>query len=277
MSVIKRISNEITPPVFKRFARIFRDRLTRGTDGQRSGLLVSKLIVAPEGNPKYVGYVAGDPVITVPARLLRYPDGRAYTLKEHHFLQYYNGGLDTLRRYYQQHQPANIFEYFGVEPPETINIDGYDPPWFDETAVDSTGSEKGLTRDHGNQAFGPVSEEKLHLEAARLDRVLKSIRDRGFRPEIGGYVRGYIMLRPNGQWVFTIREGFHRTAALVQLGFDKIDVRFHPKYPRFVEEADASVWPMVKNRMVNEQAALAMFSRFFEPKADNSHSEKPRA
>jgi hypothetical protein len=267
MSVIKRISNEITPPVVKRLARAVRDRISRSNAAVRPELRFPKPIVAPDLNPKYLAYIAGDPVITVPARLIRYPDGRGYTLEEHHFLQYYNSGLGTLRSFYQHHQPTNIYEYFSVECREAMNVEVYDPPWFDETEMDSTGSERGLSRDHGNQAFGPVSEEKLQLEAARLDHVLQSIRNRGFRPEIGGYVRGYFMLRPDGHWVFTVREGFHRTAALVQLGFANIDVRFHPKYPRFVEEADSRAWPMVKNGLVGEQAALAMFSRFFEPES----------
>ncbi|TVP77654.1 MAG: hypothetical protein EA353_09900 [Puniceicoccaceae bacterium] len=236
-----------------------------GMEGQRPRRPFPAPILAPAGNPKGLCYVAGDPIITVPADRLRYPDGRGYNLDEHHFLQYYRGGLHTLRQYYASHQPANLFEYFGIETPETLAVDGYDPPWFDESQINSPGDEKGLSREHGNQGFGPVSEEKLRLEAARLDRVLMSIRDRGFRPEMGGYIRGYFMLRPNGEWVFTIREGLHRTAALVQLGAREIDVRFHQAYPRFVEEADARAWPMVKNARVSEEAALGMFSQFFRP------------
>jgi hypothetical protein len=216
MSIIRVIVNEVTPPVAKRFARILWNQLRLGPNPRRRDQPVRQPIVAPLGSPKYLMYVAGNPVIAVPVERLRYCDGRGYNHEEHHFLQYYNGGIDTLRDYYKRHQPTSFVEHLGLDFAETdLGYEGglFDLPWFDEEGVHSPGDEKGLGPEHGNQAFGPISEKKLRLEAARLDRVLESIQDKGFRPEIGGYIRGYFMLRPNGQWVFTIREGFHRAAA----------------------------------------------------------------
>jgi len=270
MSRIRQISNEIIPPVMKKSVSTLWRRIKGDAGSLRPDERFPKAIAAPKGNPKSLGYVVGDPIVTVPVERVRYPDGRGYTPDEHHFLKYYEAGLDSLRSFYDSHQPQNVFEFFGIEASETVNVEGYDPPWFDHTASVGKSGEKGLTPDDGNQAFGPVSERKLRLEAARLDHVLSSIQTQGFRPEIGGHVRGYFMHRTNGEWVFVVREGFHRTAALVQLGFDEIDVRFVRGYPRFVEETDSAEWPLVKNALVTERAALAMFSRFFDEKRDHS-------
>ncbi len=269
MSGLKRILNELTPPILKKAKRNLWKRIKPASESRPDRQQVHKTIVVSRGNPKSLCYVAGDPIFKVPVARLRYPDGRGYTHEEHHFLQYYNSGLDTFRRYYQKHLPKNLYEFFGIDSPKIKNVEDCDLPafpWLDETGLDSHCGEHGLSREEGNQAFGPVSEKKLYLEAARLDQVLKSIRNHGFRAEIGGYVRGYFMLRSNGEWVFVIREGFHRTAALVHLRFSAIDVQFAGKCPRSIEEVDSGEWPMVKNGLVSERAALAMFSRFFEHK-----------
>jgi len=266
MSLFMQILSDFTPPIAKRIAKTLSIKF-KGISGNREPAMPSSNVIrAPKVNPKSLCYVVGDPVVKIPVDRLRYPDGRAYTYDDHHFLQYYNDGLNALRMHYQNHQPKNIYEFFSIESSDTKTfkpVDFPSFPWLDETSCDFHGGEHGLSRDHGNQAFGPVSEEKLFLEAARLDDVLKSIKEQGFRPDTSDYVRGYFMLRLTGEWVFVVRGGLHRTAALVQLGFSEIDVKFAQTCPRFVEESDFSEWPMVKNTLISERAALSAFYRFF--------------
>jgi len=266
MPSAKRLLNDITPPLAKRLVVPLLKRMNPNYRPQERETPPSEPFVAPNSNPKFLAYVVGDPVVKIPVDRIRYPNGCAYTNEKHHFSLYYKYGLEHLRRYYQENQPRNIFEFFGIEPQEKKHIESHDLPlfpWLDEIGYDFHGGEHGLTRDHGNQGFGPVSEKKLRLEAARLDQVLRSVRERGFLPEIGGYTRGYIMLKSTGQWVFVVRQGLHRTAALVQLQFKDIDVQFSQMCPRFIEEADVREWPMVKRSQISERDALAMFFEFF--------------
>ena len=215
-------------------------------------------------NPKAVAYLIGDPILSVPMSLIRYSDGRPYTYEQHHFLAYYRNGLPTLRSFYAQHQPASMFDFFFLEEPRPNTPDRGGRPWFRIPRSKTSRGEAGLAAEtHGWQECGPVSDERILSEAQRLDRVLHSIRTHGFRPEWGGHVRGYFMLRNDGRWVFTVRTGFHRTAALAHIGCETIDVRFQSGYPRFVEERDANEWPMVKDGIVTREEALRMFCQFF--------------
>jgi hypothetical protein len=256
-------------PLLNRLARKLKSALIKHIctpRKYRSHQRFPKPITVPEFNPKRLKYMQGFPVFSVPLERLRLWNGCRFTIEEHHFLRYYRDGLAALRRFYEEHQPTNLFEYFFLPVPKEREIRILvNPPWFEEVEIEGQvwGGEKGLGSEHGDQGYGPVSEEKLLLEASRLDGVLQSIRERGFRPEIGGYVKGCFMLRTDGQWVFVVREGFHRSAALAHIGNEMIDVQFHPTLPRFVEESDHLEWPMVKNGTLSSEEALLIFSQFF--------------
>jgi hypothetical protein len=236
----------------------------RAAGGRPLSSAAASPLLVPSSGPKGLKYVVGRPVFVVPLDRVRYPGGRRYTVEEHHFLQYYEAGLPALRRFYEEHQPRSVFEaHFlptpaGATPPKSANA----VPWFRELESGTRG-EHGLGREHGVQAHGPVSEQKLRLEAARLDAVLASIRKHGFRPDFGGRPMGYFMLRRNGAWVFVIRVGFHRVAALAHLGHESIEVTFYPPMPRFVDESDVAEWPMVRDGIMRSEEALAIFAQYF--------------
>jgi len=121
---------------------------------------------------------------------IRYHGGQAYNELQHHFLRYYAGGMYELERFYDKHQPSNVYEkHFINQPPtqcsEHENLDSRkgilisDVPWAPLNAFKSSG-EHGLDHSHGVQQYGPVSTEKITLEANRLDAVLDSIKKRVF-------------------------------------------------------------------------------------------------
>jgi hypothetical protein len=232
--------------------------------GPRPWVGATPLVVPPWG-PKGLQYVIGKPVLLVPLDKVRYPGGRRYTVDEHHFLQYYDGGLPALRRFYEQHQPRDMVEaHFlpttgGTKLPKCAS----GVPWFREPERAEGKGEWGLGPEHGVQAYGPVSERKLKLEAARLDAVLASIRKHGFRPDLGGRPMGYFLLRRSGAWAFVIRVGFHRVAAMAHLGHGSIEVVFHPAMPRCIDEADVAEWPMVRDGVMRPEEALAIFAQYF--------------
>ena len=251
---MRRVIRELVPPLLWR--AVSRDRTAR----EATPAVVMEV---PDRDPRALNYVIGSPVFDVPLARLRYTDGRRFTAGEHHFLGYYASGLPALRRFFETHQPTNMFEmYFltarrGHAPP----ADGC--PWLWDARGVAAKGEVGLGPEHGDQMFGPVSEEKLRLEASRLDRVLASIARLGFAPNMGGYPQGYFMVRGDGEWVFTVRGGFHRVAAMAHLGYDTVRVQFFPHYPRIVEEARVEAWPMVDNGQLSVADALAMFGQFF--------------
>jgi len=239
-------------------------RLSRPGRKQKTPVFPDPVAV-PATHPKGLAYVVGDPIFSIPIERCRYTDGRRYSYSEHHFLQYYRNGFKTFRSFYQAHQPKNIFEYYFLSAPRKTSASLEDTPWLAYCESRPPRREAGLLDSvHGCQICGPASEERITSEARRLDHVLASIRQHGFRPEMGGHVRGHFMLRRDGQWVFVIREGFHRVAALVHLGHTNIDVRSHPRYPRFIEEADSKFWPLVQAGVLTQNEAMEMFEQFFK-------------
>jgi hypothetical protein len=265
MSYLRRTAAKIVPRALIHVASAAL-RGVKAKSAAKPGKPTPKKFAVPDTHPRVLRYLIGDPILIVPMEKVRYSDGRRYSYEEHHFMQYYKEGLAGLRRFYEVHQPADIFEKHFLKSPKRDRIPTDGVPWFDSFLPAEFEGECGLGMDHGDQAFGPVSEAKLQLEAERLDRVLKSIRERGFLADLG-YPRGYLMLRTTGEWVFTIREGFHRVAAMAHLGYEQIEVQFFRDYPRFVEEADSIEWPNVKNESLTRQEALAIFARFFPPSA----------
>ena len=79
---------------------------------------------------------------------------------------------------------------------------------------------------------------------AMADQVswLTPIAQNGFRPALGDYTQGCFMVAASGDWVFTGRGGFHRTAAMACLGFETLPAQFYPRLPRRVDEADVASW-----------------------------------
>jgi hypothetical protein len=270
-----RFLKEIVPPAIWRAIGALR-RAGRGDALSGRHARGRPPLRVPSEGTKGLNYVTGHPVLLVPLDRIRYPDGRRYTVEEHHFLQYYRAGLPVLRRFYESHRPSNVFELHFLPTPAGPTPPTLEVPWFTEFESTTFRGEGGLGPEHGDQAYGPVSERKLRLEAARLDAVLASIRRHGFEPRVGGHPKGYIMLRPGGAWVFTIREGFHRVAAMAHLGYDAVEVAFSPRVPRFVEEVDVAAWPMVADGVMSADDALALFAQYFR-QGWASGAQDPRA
>ncbi|MEX0779921.1 MAG: hypothetical protein WD037_09305 [Balneolales bacterium] len=209
----------------------------------------------------------------IPLHKLRYYGGLSYTYEQHHFLQYYQCGPSYLFRFYQKHQPKNIFEkHYLKAPTNRTNLpDGssfnnpwvYGVPWLFTHDGNSTG-DKGLGPEHGAQSFGPISKQKYKMEIIRLDQILKSIKTKGFIPESGsdGYPRGYFLMNSNDDWVFFLGAGLHRVAAMAHLGYDLIPVQFKQNFPRLIKQADSSVWPMVKQGVLSKDEAEKIFMQY---------------
>jgi hypothetical protein len=252
--IVRRALGTITPPIFwGSMATSAKSRRAR-----------APVRATPDMGPRELKYLLDDPVMVVPMERMRYPFAQRFTYEEHHFLRYYVDGIDALRRFYELHRPTSVFEAYRLPTPEGVEAPPFGPPWF--KCARTHRGEGGLGPEHGDQSCGPVSEQKLWLEARRLDAVLDSIDRYGFRPDLRGYPQGYFLVREDGDWVFVIRGGVHRVAALAHRSFQDLEVRFIPHHPRTVDERDATAWPMVREALLTRDAALAIFRQFFQPR-----------
>lgn len=238
--------------------------------------------VASLPEPTHAIYGHGDTIFTVPAEKCFYPYVFSYgprgwhpfveTLREVRSDPSISYRATTLHRYYEAYQPRTIrevlfengFEVSGAESLEQFSADRYLPllPW--DPWPRKVRGEKGLEPSHGNQGYGPVSEEKGELEFRRLTETMQSIERHGYRPALhgDGEIRGYF-LKTADDYRFIIRSGLHRTAALVALGHEKIRVGLFKGYPRAVHICDLDSWPLVHDGAVTREAAEKYFGRFF--------------
>lgn len=222
-------------------------------------------------DPISLTYTTGDPVFSIPLQKIRYPGGLPFTYSSHHFMQYYKEGVAALSRFYQNHQPDNIFEMHYLSAPEVFESQPgnkaadtakFRVPWLDNYH-ERKKAEMGLKIKDGNQAYGPASDQKIKLEARRLDYILYSIKKTGYKPEVfGGHQRGYFLMDINGEWVFLLREGMHRMAALAHLGHESIPVKFMQNYPRIIKQSDCPEWPLVSEGVISEKKALEIFHQY---------------
>ena len=75
--------------------------------------------------------------------------------------------------------------------------------------------------------------------------------------------KGYFLISNDNSWSFHVVSGKHRVAALIQLGWKSIPVRFEPSMPKAIFEKDIDKWPMVKNLTYSKDVALLVFKAYF--------------
>jgi hypothetical protein len=208
-----------------------------------------------------------DNISRIPIKNLRYQGGRSFLINQHVFMKFFRDGELALSRFYEMHQPKNaleehfIYNKAHIQSPPPLGL----LPWFSHKEEYS--GEGGLSGSHGHQAYGPVSSEKLSLEAERLTNVLRSIINYGYLPEkFDGYPRGYLLVDDNNSPAtqrFLITGGQHRVAALCHLGFSEIFVTFEGWVPRQVKISQINEWPGVTSGIFSNELAYEIFHSYF--------------
>ena len=188
----------------------------------------------------------------VPARLSVWGYGFRYSRDEHPWvawLQKKGGGLE---HFYSLYQPKDIFEALcPVSVPEA-SVDNLSvsvvmqrlprDPWlysdrfgiFPKEFRGETENGIRMGKEHGHQHRGPITQAKLNMTAQALEGVYKSLKCNGYRPDIGGWIRGYFLIS-GSEFLFIICGGQHRAAAWAALGNDYIPVIFQPGFPRIID------------------------------------------
>ena len=209
-------------------------------------------------------------VFEIHKKQLRYFGGLAFDNTSHPFLKFLLGNKKDMLDFYSTHKPKNIFEGHKLDVDKIYSDQSFlnDPegclPWLHYNDQSSDNIEGNLELLDGRQQFGPISEKKLNFEVDRLNKVIKSIRDKGFIPEkYEGYPRGYFMKDNDGKWVFYIVGGSHRVAALISLNYEYVPVILQPEYPNVVCENDINNWPKIRDNKITNSDALKIFLSYF--------------
>ena len=185
----------------------------------------------------------------------------------------------SLAGFYSTYQPASLHDMLweSVERPGKLadypawavmmpwqggdDIDSWMQKISETVRKEGRGSKGRLTISDGWSWSGPVSPEKLDLEATRLTRTLRAIKKRGYRRHDGfdGDIRAIVLVNANGDWVWQSYAGQHRAAVLSALGVQQVPVRVSG----LVREHDVLTWPQVTNGLYTADQAIDIFHRVF--------------
>lgn len=221
-------------------------------------------------HPAEFAFMSGKPKIELPITHLRYAGGLKFTRDQNHFVRYLDQGISALETFYTVHQPRNILELHfvpvTVEPDRDLPIRGL--PWVmygNGNYTRGVKIEKGLPANHGHQHHGPVSDQKIALEASHLDRLVNSFKSKGLLDK-GDYPSGHFIVDDEtGDWAFYVKDGQHRVAVMAHLGYETVTVTAGGAPMSAVTSATARHWPMVRRGLLSEDEALAILRAYTAP------------
>lgn len=108
---IKFLIKDLLPPLLTRLLIKFRNHLSRSHTNQSKNEVILE-------NADEALYERNDKAFLFSIENVRYHGGQAYNGVQHHFLRYYAGGMRELERFYDKHQPTNVYEkHFINQPP----------------------------------------------------------------------------------------------------------------------------------------------------------------
>ena len=117
----------------------------------------------------------------------------------------------------------------------------------------------------GNPLFGPNTYEFGAHEFKKCRRTFNLIQEYGYVPEIfpDSYVLGYFLKRGD-DYRFIVTEGHHRMAALSFLGYETVECKHNPTYPRVVDIEDIDQWPQIEKDFYPKDVAAKVFRHYFK-------------
>ncbi|OZI22132.1 hypothetical protein [Bordetella genomosp. 7] len=185
---------------------------------------------------------------------------------------------EALRAYYDQVQPASAAEWLGLGADAAVALQTAPPwaavfPWrartldsyrmaYEKAAYEenrATGRDRGI--EDGWLFCGPVSGEKMQIEAERIVYVLRRIAHTGYQrsDDPDGDVKATALVNENMEWRWLITAGNHRASAAAALGYASIPIRVN----LVISRADAPFWRHVRERLFSLSQALSIFDNIF--------------
>lgn len=188
-----------------------------------------------------------------------------------------------LNNFYKEFQPKNISDWFLLRVQDKSNLKELPAwaavlPWrarsvksFQETIEEGTrkdnekdGLEGGVEK--GWAYCGPVSEEKLSIEAKRINELIYSFRKKGYRRsfEKDGDIVATALVNKNNDWCWLVTSGYHRACVLAAMGEKIIPVRVN----LVIREDEVDFWPHVLSGFYSKDMAISIFRSIFQPQAN---------
>lgn len=256
---------DLTPPLIY---RLFVPRAKRQSVGERyltgKG---GKPLTVNDIHPAEFAFISGSAKISIPISRMRYAGGLRFDREQHHFVRYLDEGINALKTFYSRHQPSNIVEKHFLKSTSKQQMPLKGLPWimygnghFDRNVT----TEKGLSASHGHQHHGPVSPEKIALEASHLDRLLASFRKHGLM-DTDDYPSGHFILDDEGEWAFYVKDGQHRISVMAYMGYEMATVTTIRSTISAVTPATVNDWPMVRRNLISKEDALAILKAYTAP------------
>ena len=192
-----------------------------------------------------------------------------------------------LQNYFESFQPNSVAEYIGVSNDQGANNNFLDSPalytvlpWSKRTPAQQFNYTFELMRkefkehnggeykkDDGWKAFGPSNLNVITLEYKRLIKAYESLKKNGYI-ESYGLPHAQIFKKEN-KYLITPRGAWHRTAAMIALGFDEISLYINST-DSIIDRKDVASWPQVKSGLYNKELALELFDKKFESIKDTN-------
>lgn len=256
---------DITPPIITRL--FIKKKTSKAKRNAIVGAKSGRPFTIDDMPPAEYNYMNGSPKIELPISHLRYSGGLRFDNDQHHFVRYLSHGVSALEKFYKIHQPKNILEKHFVNSDKNSDLPLKGLPWvmygdgnFDRNIT----VEKGLPASHGHQHHGPVSPQKITLEASHLDRLRDSFKKNGLL-ENDDLPTGHFIIDDNGDWAFYIKDGQHRISVMAHLGYETAIVKITGGTIAAVTSNTARDWPMVRRGMLTEKEALSILRAYTSP------------
>lgn len=169
--------------------------------------------------------------------------GFRHTQEGHPWVGHLRGTVDLksfYRKYCRESLAALLFPIAESSVLRSLEISRLSDPELElavgerVTGSSETVGEVALSRSHGTQHCGPLSDIKLQLEIRLLDSLYNKIRDEGYAPPKDDGIRGYFLVAGDS-FAFRLVGGQHRAAVLAALEYEELQVMFDPAFPRVVD------------------------------------------
>lgn len=188
----------------------------------------------------------------------------------------YQAIKDSLDDFYKNNKPESPAEVLGLNEKELPNLSDKPAwvaihPWEDRTIDEVEEKRPDLTQrenkrkgkdidiDEGWHLFGPVSKDKLEIEAKRVYELFKKIEKEGYSAynNNNNIIATILIDQENDKMKWVVYDGQHRTSILSALDYEKVPVLVK----KIVSRNDVEFWPGVVSGDFTKESALKIFDR----------------